>query len=331
MCAAGLALHLSALPWYAQAMALYHMHVQAISRGSGESAVAAAAYRCGESLVDERTGETHDYSRRSGVEHAEIIASEQAPEWARERERLWNQAEQAERRKDAQVAREVEFALPAELSERERRGLVREFVREQFVSRGMVADVAHHSGEKPGREPNPHAHVMLTMRRLDGESFATTKEREWNDKDLLKQWRSAWARETNRALERGGHDERVDHRTLRAQRQDALARGDTQAAAKLDREPQVHLGKALHMEERWIDTEKGNRYAEIAEGNHRTAALPEQRQEITGLQRQINVLVKEQRRDDEQKARDALTELAARHHSRTKARRQKRNQVELSR
>lgn len=304
-------------------MALYHLHAQAISRGRGESAVAAAAYRSGESLVDERTGETHDYSRRSGVEHSEIIASDQAPEWARDRAQLWNQAEQAERRKDAQVAREVEFALPAELSERERRSLVRGFVREQFVSRGMVADVAHHSG----KGKNPHAHVMLTMRRLDGERFAAAKEREWNDKDLLKQWRSDWARETNRALERGGHDERVDHRTLRVQRQDALARGDTQAAAKLDREPQVHLGKALHMEEREIETEKGNRSAEIVERNERTAALPEQRQEITDLQRQLEVLEKEQR-DDEQKARDALTELAAEHHRRTRVLRRGRNQAD---
>lgn len=305
-------------------MALYHLHAQAISRGRGDSAVAAAAYRSGESLVDERTGEKHDYSRRRGVEHAEIIASDQAPEWARDRAQLWNQAEQAERRKDAQVAREVEFALPAELSERERRSLVREFVREQFVSRGMVADVSHHSGEKPGREPNPHAHVMLTMRRLDSESFAATKEREWNEKELLKQWRSDWARETNRALERGGHDERVDHQTLKAQRQDALARGDSEAAAKLDREPQVHLGKVYHMEERGIETEKGNRYAGIAERNERTAALPEQRQELTDLQRQVKVLEKEQRRDDEQKVRDALTDMAGRHHSRTKARQQDR-------
>lgn len=313
------------------AMALYHFHAQALSRGRGDSAVAAAAYRSGECLEDERTGETHDYSRRKGVEHAEIITPDQAPEWSRDRAQLWNQAEQAERRKDAQVAREVDVALPAELSERERRGLVREFVRQQFVSRGMVADVAYHSGQ--GR--NPHAHVMLTLRRLDGDRFAAAKEREWNDKDRLQQWRSSWARHTNRALKRGGHDERVNHQTLRAQRQAALARGDDQAAAKLDREPQVHLGKTLHMEERGLNTDRGNRYTEIAERNDHTGNLPKQREELTDLQRQIKALELEQQRDDERKAREAAIDLAVQHHRRQEKPKQRqdqsRDQVDLSR
>lgn len=313
------------------AMALYHFHAQAFSRGRGDSAVAAAAYRSGECLEDERTGETHDYSRRQGVEHAEIIAPDQAPEWARDRAQLWNQAEQAERRKDAQVAREVDVALPAELSERERRELVREFVRREFVDRGMVADVAHHSGQ--GR--NPHAHVMLTLRRLEGERFAAAKERTWNDKKMLQGWRETWARDTNRALEHSGHAERVDHQTLRAQRQDALARGDDQAAAKLDREPQVHLGKTLHMEERGIETERGNRYAEIAERNDHTGSLPKQREELTNLQQQIKALELEQQRDDEQKVRDAAIDLALQHHrlqEQLKQRQdQSRDQVDLSR
>ena len=287
-CAAGQALQPFLRPWYSGAVALYHLHAQALSRRDGASAVAAAAYRSGERIVDERTGETHDYTRRSGVDHAEIIAPDQAAQWTRDREQLWNQAELAERRRDAQVAREISVALPAELAERERRALVRGFVREQFVSRGMVADVAYHHSQ--GK--NPHAHVMLTMRRLDGERFAAKKEREWNGRDALQQWRSEWGRSTNRALERGGHDERVDHQTLRDQRRDALARGDTQAAERLDREPQVHLGKTLHMEERGQQTERGERYTDIAERNKQTTELPRDRERAADLQRQLNTIMR---------------------------------------
>ena len=93
MCAAWQALQPFLRPWYSGAVALYHLHAQALSRRDGASAVAAAAYRSGERIVDERTGETHDYTRRSGVDRAEIIAPDQAAQWTRDREQLWNQAE----------------------------------------------------------------------------------------------------------------------------------------------------------------------------------------------------------------------------------------------
>ena len=243
-------------------MALYHLSAKALSRSSGASAVAAAAYRSGEELTDERTGDRHDYSRRSGVDHAEIIAPDQAPDWVRDRAQLWNAAEAAERRRDSQVAREVMVALPAELEAQEQRGLVREFCRQEFAGQGMVADVSYHG---TGSE-NPHAHILLTMRRIEGQGFGK-KVRAWNGKERLEGWREAWADRTNRALDRAGRSERIDHRTLKEQRQEALDLGDLEKAAELDREPQVHLGKSLYMEAKNISTEMGTRFLEIAERN----------------------------------------------------------------
>ena len=234
-------------------MAIYHMHAAVISRASGASALAAAAYRSGENLIDERTGEAHDYSRRDGVDGAEIIAPEGAPDWVQDREKLWNAVEDAEKRKDSQVAREVRVALPRELDPEQRRELVREFVKAEFAGRGMVADVSYHDGNSG----NPHAHILLTTRELNSDGFGA-KDRSWNSKELLSGWREQWAESANRALDRAGSRERIDHRTLAAQRDEAIERGHTIRAEKLDRDPEIHLGKSA-----WMVLRRG-------EGNERT-------------------------------------------------------------
>ena len=234
-------------------MAIYHMHATVISRASGGSAVAAAAYRSGEKLIDARTGEQHDYSRRAGVDGAEIIAPEGAPDWVRERDRLWNSGEAAEKRKDSQVAREVRVALPRELDPQQRRELVRGFVQAEFAGRGMVADVSYHDGNSV----NPHAHILLTTRELHSDGFGG-KDRSWNSKELLSGWREQWAESANRALDRAGSRERIDHRTLAAQRAEAIERGQGARAEKLDRDTEIHLGKAA-----WMARRRG-------EGNART-------------------------------------------------------------
>ena len=238
---------------FSSVMAIYHMHAEVISRARGGSAVAAAAYRSGEKLVDERTGEAHDYSRRDGVDGAEIVAPEGAPEWARDRERLWNEAEAAEKRKDSQVAREVRVALPRELDPEQRHGLVREFAKAEFAERGMVADVSYHDGNSG----NPHAHVLLTTRELNSDGFGA-KDRSWNSKELLSGWREQWAESANRALGRAGSRDRIDHRTLAAQRDEAIERGQDARAEQLDRDPEIHLGKSA-----WMALRRG-------EGNERT-------------------------------------------------------------
>ena len=244
-------------------MAIYHMHATVISRASGGSAVAAAAYRSGEKLIDERTGEAHDYSRRDGVDGAEIIAPDGAPDWVRDRDRLWNAGEAAEKRKDSQVAREVRVALPRELDPDQRRELVRGFVQAEFAGRGMVADVSYHDGNSV----NPHAHIMLTTRELNSDGFGG-KDRSWNSKELLSGWREQWAESANRALDRAGRSERIDHRTLAAQRAEAIERGQGARAEKLDRDPEIHLGKAAWMARRRGEgNERTRRNDRICDGN----------------------------------------------------------------
>ncbi|MEE8408850.1 MAG: Ti-type conjugative transfer relaxase TraA [Myxococcota bacterium] len=196
-------------------MAIYHLHAQIISRGKGRSVMAAAAYRAAEKLHDERQGRGHNYEKKLGVEHKEILAPDNAPSWVHDREQLWNQVEAAENRKDAQTAREIQVALPVELNNEQQVELVREFVKEQFVDRGMVADVCIHRDNPE----NPHAHIMLTTRPLDsnGEHGFGKKDRSWNAKDMLIEWREGWADALNRQLERAGHQVQVDHRSFEAQ------------------------------------------------------------------------------------------------------------------
>ena len=192
-------------------MAIYHLNAKIISRAAGRSATAAAAYRSGAKIVDVRTGLAFNYSKRKDVSYRTILAPADAPDWALARDKLWNACEKAERRKDAQVAREIEVALPLELSRSEHIRLLRRFVREQFVGRGMVADLALHA-----KKGNPHAHILLTTRELNTSSFGP-KARDWNDVELLKIWREQWGRACNASLERAGLESRIDHRSLAAQ------------------------------------------------------------------------------------------------------------------
>ncbi|MBO1081656.1 Ti-type conjugative transfer relaxase TraA [Roseomonas haemaphysalidis] len=205
-------------------MAIYHLSAQVISRGAGRSVVAAAAYRAAERLQDNRTGVAHDFTAKAHVLHTEVLLPDGAPAAWADRSVLWNAVEVGEKRKDAQLAREVEFALPRELSRAEGIALAQDFVREQFVARGMVADLAVHSPVGEDGQPKPHAHVLLTMRdvvpgqQADG-SDATfgAKQRDWNSTALLEGWRARWGELANERLATLGHDVRIDHRSLAAQ------------------------------------------------------------------------------------------------------------------
>ena len=278
-------------------MAIYHLHVKMINRsgnrsavaaaayrsgaGGGRSAVAAAAYRAGGRLHDRRHGLEHDYGRKGGVVHAEIRLPEGAPEWMGDRERLWNAVEAVERRKDAQLAREVEISLPRELGRADQIELLQGFVDREFVARGMVADIAVHDVRARDGGAQPHAHVMLSTRELLGDGFGK-KAREWNQRDLLAGWREAWACDANAALERRGSKERIDHRSLVDQRSEALDRADQareagrpdialvydREAIALDREPQPKVGPvATALEKRGQQTERGVLWHETLERN----------------------------------------------------------------
>ena len=248
-------------------MAIYHLRASIISRSAGRSATGAAAYRAGENIADRRTGLSFDYAKRTGVEHVEILAPTTSPAWVKDRAELWNRVEEAETRKNSQVARELRVALPAELSHEQRVELVRDFCQRSFVDRGMVADIALHAPGREGDERNHHAHILLTTRDIGPDGF-TAKNRNWNAKELLEEWREAWAQDSNAALERAGVDTRIDHRTLAAQRNEALemaadatARGDEAEAVhqrvravELDRAPLPQLSPgAWQLKERGIE------------------------------------------------------------------------------
>ena len=245
-------------------MAIYHFSAKVIQRSAGRSAVAAAAYRSASELADERVGHSHDYTAKEGVVHSEIMLPTDAPErWQAvddtpeagrtARERLWNEVEAIERRKDAVLAREVEFALPRELSQVEGIALAQEFVRRQFISRGMVADLNVHWSKEPDGEVKPHAHVMLSMREVDGDGFGK-KQRAWNDVGLLREWREGWAELANARLAELGHDIRIDHRSLRDQ--------------GIELEPQHKIGPAGgRREDRGEDAERAAEHRAIAQRN----------------------------------------------------------------
>ena len=220
-------------------MAIFHLSVKTVSRSAGRSATAAAAYRAGVEITDERTGEIHDYTRKGGVESAELVLPAGAPEWAADRAALWNAAEQAETRKNSTVAREFEIALPEELSPAERARLARDFARELVERHGCAADVCIHAPGKDGDDRNHHAHILLTTRRLGPEGL-TEKTRELDDQKtgskLVTQWRERFAALTNERLRENGIEARVDHRTLEAQ--------------GIEREPTRHLGPAATAIER---------------------------------------------------------------------------------
>src|SRR5579863_9461946 len=198
------------------AMAIYHLHVKVIGRKSGSSAVASAAYRSGSRLRDERIERSHDFSGKRGVVHSEVMLPENAPGAWSDRERLWNDVEAFEVRKDAQLAREVEFAIPREMTQAQGIELARDFVRGEFVDRGMIADLNVHWDMAEDGMPKPHAHVMLTMRSVNEDGFGP-KVREWNRTAMVERWRERWAELANERLAELDIDARIDHRSLEAQ------------------------------------------------------------------------------------------------------------------
>lgn len=193
-------------------MAIYHLNANVISRARGQSIVAAAAYRAGARLRDDRYGVIHNYAGRRVCAHAEIMAPDGTPDWVHDRELLWNRVEAAEQRKDSQLARVIELGLPIELSHDESLALVREYITLVFVARGMIADF-YIRRDNPG---NPHAHILLTLRGVTQQGFGP-KERRWNGRANLLEWRAAWAQCANQHLAAAGHAVRIDHRTLEAQ------------------------------------------------------------------------------------------------------------------
>ena len=258
-------------------IAIYHCNIGIVSRGKGKSAVAAAAYRSGEKITNEWDGMTHDYTRKRGVVHTEILLPPHAPPSFSDRATLWNSVELYEKAGNVQLAREIDAALPIELSREEQIRLVREYCSSQFVSRGMCVDFCLHDTGSG----NPHCHIMLTMRPLDERGAWAAKSKKeydldengerirlpsgrykthkvdltgWNDKGNALLWRKAWADISNAYLERAGSTERIDHRS--------------NAERGIDEIPTVHMGvAACQMEKKGIATEKGELNRAIRKSN----------------------------------------------------------------
>jgi len=239
-------------------MAIYHLHVKVIGRKAGSSAVASAAYRSGSRLRDERLDRSHDFSGKRGVIHSEVMLPENAPEAWGDRARLWNEVEAFEFRKDAQLAREVEFAIPREMTHAQGIELARDFVQGEFVDRGMIADLNVHWDMAEDGLAKPHAHVMLTMRAVDENGFGQ-KVRDWNRTEMVERWRRRWAELANERLAELDIDARIDHRSLEAQ--------------GFALEPQSQIGAPAKriedrgIEDQRIEADRAEMHREIARGN----------------------------------------------------------------
>lgn len=227
-------------------MAIYHLTAKMISRSSGKCLAAAASYRAGTTLRCNRTGLAFDYRRKRGVVFETVMAPKMAPAWMRDRQLLVDAVEQANKRKDSQLMREIEFALPIELSRKAQIRLAEKFIYAQCVKLGMVADLAIHDTGKG----NPHCHVLLTLNAIEGSGFGK-KCRAWNDVAWLEEAREQWARHCNRTLSLYGIDARIDHRTLEAQgeNREPCKRLSRQAfeAAKRGRVPSKNNNKEANM------------------------------------------------------------------------------------
>lgn len=168
-------------------MAIYHLTCKLISRGKGQSAVRSAAYRSGENLHDDRLNCDHDFSRKEKVEYKEVLLPNGSPEEFKDRNAFWNAIEKSEKRKDAQLAREIEFSLPKEFSLEKNIALAKRFLQETLVSDGMAADMCIHN-----KDGQPHCHAMLSTREVNQLGIAAKKNRSWNTPEKLKSWRKAW-------------------------------------------------------------------------------------------------------------------------------------------
>lgn len=258
-------------------MAIYHCTCKIISRGKGRSAVGSAAYRSGEKLINEYDGMEHDYRKKSGVVYSEIMLCENALKEYQDRSTLWNEVEKIEKGSKARLAREYEVALPVEMTREEQINLVRNFVKDNFVDKGMCADFAIHDKE----DGNPHAHIMLTTRPIEKDGSWGTKQKkeyildknrnkqydkkkktykcktvkvnDWDSVEFLERNRESWAKKVNAELEKKNLPQRVDHRSLKEQ--------------GIERVPTIHEGGARKLENRGIETDRGNINREIRTAN----------------------------------------------------------------
>ena len=236
-------------------MAIFHLTAKIISRAKDQSVIASAAYRSGQKLIDLSTGAVKQYpNRKERICFTAIYAPKDAPSWARDRNQLWNIVEQVEARKNSTFAREIEVALPAELTHEQHILLITDFVRQNIVRYNLVADVAIHRPDRHSDQRNEHCHILFPERAIGADGFARLKDRRLQKRETLRRWRAQWAHLCNRTLARHGHTVSIDHRTLSAQ--------------GITRLPGIHLGYvAAAIEKRDGASERGKRLRAIKARN----------------------------------------------------------------
>lgn len=276
-------------------MAIFHSSTQIISRSKGKSSIGASAYRSGEKIYNERDGLTHDYTKRKDVVYKEILVPSNAPSWASNREKLWNEVEEIEKRKDSQLAREINIALPKELDRNEQIELLKSYTQNTFVEKGMIADIVIHDKDNT----NPHAHIMLTMREVNENGFGK-KNREWNDRKYINIWREELANYINKALEEKGINERVDHRSYEEQ--------------GIEKIPTKHEGYVVReMEKRGVKTERGNLNREINDLNRQLELIEKQIKAQEGIKEVLYGLKDNGARNEDSRARTRDDEVEQGH------------------
>lgn len=259
-------------------MSIYHQNLKHISRGKGQSACAAAAYRSGTKIYDQRLGKTHNYERKQGVDHTEILAPSYSPHWVNNRTQLWNQVEKKDTRINARPASELDIALPIELNQDQQIQLIKTFAETTLVSRGLIVDLACHDLNTH----NPHAHLMFTTRKINEQGLGE-KDREIKSKNFLNHLRKEWEEHANHALSQAQKTERIDHRSLEDQ-------------GIVTHLPQIHLGpNVCKMEARGIPTDRGDQYREIEAANAKLKTLYQQ-------QEKLETQLKEEQKKAEEKA-----------------------------
>ena len=272
----------------------FHFNISMISRGKSKSAVASAAYISCEKIKNEWDGEVHDYHNKKGLLHSEIFLPEHVPKEFKDRSYLWNSVELNEKASNAQLARNFIIALPKELSFEENKKLITDFIQENFVSKGMIADLAIHDGNDEENN-NIHAHIMTTLRPINekGEWQAKSKKEyvldekgekiklksgnyktrkieltDWNNKGNAEKWRKNFASLCNQYLEKNHQEKRVDHRSYKRQ--------------GIEEIPTIHMGaSASALEKKGIETDKGNINREIKKHNSLVKAIKNKIKEIT--------------------------------------------------
>lgn len=230
-----------------------HTRAKMISRKPNKAGVSrtccgSAAYRAGEKIIG-ADGVRHNYTRKNGIKHAEIMLPEGAPKWMEDRQQLWQAADNAEKRKDAQLFREFEMSIPNEFSDDLAVVLVKSFIKPNFIDKGMAADFSIHDPKYKDGHKNKHVHIMLPTREITDDGFGK-KNRAWNDRNLVAEWRESWADYCNYALERLESEKVVEFQSF--------------AERGIDRIPQEHMGPAaVAMERRGIETERRKRLKKI--------------------------------------------------------------------